>query len=86
MDLYNYTRSAIGGDVIMASSEITKEEVQKAIKPDQIHAETLKLIAEANSNGLNLLFNSIYKARKNPTNRLKSTFVTLTKKTKSLTV
>lgn len=61
------------GDAVNESSpEITKEEVirairlqknDKAVGPDQIHAETLKLIADADGEGLThltSLFNSIY--------------------------
>ncbi|KDR17772.1 hypothetical protein L798_08331, partial [Zootermopsis nevadensis] len=74
---------------------ITKEEVVHAIKlqkngkaagPDKIYAEVLKVIAEQEVIGLNLLtslFNKIYSNGNIPSDWLKPTFVTLPKKTNS---
>ncbi|XP_060533833.1 uncharacterized protein LOC132706497 [Cylas formicarius] len=79
-------------DLNEPSPVITIEEVRRAIKiqkndkavgPDQIHAETLRLIVDADDTGLKLLtslFNSIYEAGNLPTDWLRSTFITLPKK------
>lgn len=75
--------------------EISKSEVIHAIKilknrkatgPDKIHAEILKIIADNESKGLDLitlLFNKIYVTGRIPTDWLKSTFITIPKKTNS---
>ena len=74
------------------SPNITKEEVKhavliqkdgKAVGPDEVHAETLKLLIHEDGAGLSLLtdlFNDIYRTGKIPSDWLKSTFVTLPKK------
>lgn len=74
------------------SPSITKDEIRRAINiqkngravgPDEIHSETLKLIAQADGDGLNLLtafFNSIYRSGQIPTDWLRSVFVALPKK------
>lgn len=75
-----------------SSPTITKDEVRHAIKlqkngkatgPDQVHAETLKLLAEKDGRGLDMLtslFNYIYETGNIPEDWLKSTFITLPKK------
>lgn len=72
--------------------DITKAEVIHAINmqkdgkttgPDKIHSEIIKVIAEQDDTGLQLLLsliNSIYRSGKIPTDWLKSTFVTIPKK------
>src|SRR5262249_3570638 len=75
-----------------SSPLITSDEVRhaillqrdgKAVGPDEVYAETIKLLACEDDLGLNTLtdmFNSIHKTGKIPTDCLKSTFVKLTKK------
>lgn len=75
--------------------EITSSEVVFAIKkqnngkapgPDNIFAECLKILAENDSDGLQMLtdlFNRIYKSGKIPNEWLKSIFVAIPKKPKS---
>lgn len=68
---------------------ITKEEVQKAIDtakngkavgPDKIPAEILKLFSEEGINTLTRLYNVVYDTGEIPTDWLHSTFVTIPKK------
>ncbi|XP_071580242.1 uncharacterized protein [Temnothorax nylanderi] len=75
--------------------EITKDEVVHAIKaqkngkatgPDNVYAEVIKLIADREGKGLDLLialFNAIYRSGNIPADWLKSTFITLPKKTQA---
>lgn len=75
--------------------DITKEEVihatktqkdRKATGSDGTHAEVLKLIADEEGAGLNILtslLNTVYKTGIIPTYRLKSTFITIPKKNKA---
>lgn len=76
--------------------EITKSEVIHAINiqkngkaTGQIHAEVLKLIAEQEGTGLihlTSLFNKIYNTERISINWLRSTFITLPKKTNVTTI
>lgn len=95
-DLFNDVRSEtppLPEEIINEDApQITKDEVRhaihaqkngKAVGPDGIHAETLKLISSEDGEGLSLLtslFNMIYRTGKIPSVWLKSTFVTLPKR------
>lgn len=80
-------------DINESGPEITKGEIIHAIKtqrdgkatgPDNIHAEVMKLIAEQEGKGLQLLtsiFNTIYRTGIIPKDWLRSTFITLPKTT-----
>lgn len=96
-DLYSDNRPEVpptmDDQINKSGPEITKSEVihpvktqksRKATGPDNIHAETVKLIAEEEGTGLNILtalLNSVYKSGVIPTDWLNSTFITLPKKT-----
>ena len=94
-DLFNEerpNRPPLASEINEMSPNITKEEVKravllqkegKAVGPDEVHAETLKLLVHEDGAGLRLLtelFNDIYRTGKIPSDWLKSTFVTLPKK------
>jgi hypothetical protein len=81
--------------VLDEGPEITRSEVIAAIKsqknnkapgPDQIHAEMLKLLVEKDAEGLKTLtklLNSVYRVGKIPLDWLRSTFITIPKKSKA---
>ncbi|KAL1447433.1 hypothetical protein WDU94_013960 [Cyamophila willieti] len=89
------TQTDIGDEENDFRAAISKEEIKHAVKaqkngkavgPDAIHCELIKVITETDATGLQKicsLFNIIYKSGNIPTSWLKSTFITLPKKPKA---
>lgn len=88
-ELFDDNRSELENIDTTSGPSITKEEVQyalknakngKAVGPDEIHVETLKLLGIAGIELITKMFNLIYESGIIPSDWLKSTFVVLPKK------
>lgn len=86
-DLFSDTRGQPSLDILKGDGpEITLDEIKNAIKsakkgkavgPDEIPSEVLKLLMEDNMPVIAILFNGIYNSGLIPEDWLQSTFVTL---------